>query len=152
MSVALCCAVPCCAALCCAVLCCAVVCCACVVLSLAITACTALQDLLTGLGPCKASQDKSQSGIRMTACVVVGGSDGQWQAVQLERLGLFSSHRCSIQDEWLVVCDRAVIKMPAQALHQIHSELGSSSCALSHSPSGETRWLICINQRLNIVA
>lgn len=38
----------------------------------------------------------------------------------------------------LLSYDRAVIKMPAQALHQIHSELISSSVALNHNPSGET--------------
>lgn len=32
--------------------------------------------------------------------------------------------------------DRAVVKMPAQALHQIHSELIGSSVALNHHPSG----------------
>ena len=37
----------------------------------------------------------------------------------------------------LLSYDRAVIKMPAQALHQIHSELINSSIALNHNPSGK---------------
>lgn len=36
----------------------------------------------------------------------------------------------------LLSYDRSVIKMPAQALHQIHSELIQSSVNLNHNPSG----------------
>ena len=43
----------------------------------------------------------------------------------------------------LLSYDRVVIKMGAQALHQIHSELIQSSLALNHQPVGEallTSW------------